>query len=70
MARVLLVEDEINVLKMTQMILTRAGHNVSGVSSGNAAMAEIDSAKTSGNHLDYDDQPDAGGLLWCCRGSD
>ena len=38
MAKILLVEDEVNVLNMTRMMLTRAGHEVIGVSSGHEAL--------------------------------
>ena len=54
MARILLVEDEINVLKMTQMMLTRAGHEVTGISTGKDAIAKVESEGGSSHHLDYD----------------
>lgn len=41
MARIVLVEDEINVLQMTKLMLTRASHEVRGFSSGQEAMAYI-----------------------------
>ena len=54
MARVLLVEDEINVLKITQMMLSRAGHEVSGFSSGLDAVRHIEMMGAEKAQLDYD----------------
>ena len=54
MARILLVEDEINVLKMTQMMLTRAGHEVTGISTGKDAIAKVESEGGALHQLPYD----------------
>ncbi len=51
MAQVLIVEDEVNVLKMTQMMLSRAGHTVTGFSSGKEAIAAILKAEKSDEGL-------------------
>lgn len=42
MANILLVEDEINLLRMTQMMLTHAGHTVKGLSKGVEAIRDIE----------------------------
>lgn len=42
MAKILLVEDEVNVLDMTRMMLARAGHEVVGVQSGREALAVLE----------------------------
>lgn len=54
MARVLIVEDEINVLKITQLMLTREGHDVSGFSTGNEAISNIEAAGMERHKLNYD----------------
>lgn len=50
MAKILLVEDESNLLIMTQMMMRRAGHEADGVSSGNEALERIRDRA----HFDYD----------------
>ena len=54
MANVLIVEDEVNVLKMTQMMLSRAGHTVTGFSSGKEAILSILKAEKTGEGLLWD----------------
>ena len=52
MARILLVDDEINLLKMTQMMLTRAGHEVVAKNSGKNAIEELAKSVETGTHFD------------------
>lgn len=47
MAKILLVEDEVNVLDMTRMMLARAGHDVVGVPSGAEALAVLEAEGAS-----------------------
>ena len=54
MAQVLIVEDEVNVLKMTQMMLSRAGHAVTGFPSGKDAISAILKAEKSDEGLSWD----------------
>ena len=53
MAKILLVEDEINVLNMTRMMLAREGHEVECASSGRQAL-EILESSDSGGSLSFD----------------
>ncbi len=54
MAKILLVEDETNLLKMTQMMLSKAGHDVVGLSSGKAAVSTIIKNGQQGQGLEFD----------------
>ena len=54
MARILLVEDEVNVLKMTQMMLSRDGHDVTGYESGQAAIERVKRDGAAGHGLEFD----------------
>ncbi|MBO4349536.1 MAG: sigma-54-dependent Fis family transcriptional regulator [Proteobacteria bacterium] len=54
MARILLVEDELNLLKMTCMMLSKAGHDVVEQSSGKKAIEMISNEGKSGHGLDID----------------
>ena len=54
MAKILLVEDEVNVLKMTQMMLSRVGHEVTGYESGQNAIAHIKQDGAHGHGLAFD----------------
>lgn len=54
MAKILLVEDEVNVLKMTQMMLSRAGHDVTGYGSGQAAIERMKQDGAAGHGLEFD----------------
>ena len=52
MARILLVEDEKNILKMTQMMLAKAGHEVTGMASGTEAISWIGGFGEAGLPID------------------
>lgn len=54
MAQILLVEDELNLLKMTKLMLEKAGHEVCGESSGKSAIEKIASEGKNGRGLKYD----------------
>ena len=54
MARILLVEDELNLLKMTCMMLSKAGHDVVEQSSGQKAIEMLSNEGKSGHGLDID----------------
>lgn len=54
MANILLVEDELNLLKLTEMRLKKAGHQVFGESSGAAAIGRIETEGSEGFGLRYD----------------
>lgn len=54
MAHILLVEDEQNLLKMAQMMLKRAGHEVDGETSGVQAISRLEKEGKEGHGLEYD----------------
>ena len=52
MARILLVDDEVNLLRMTEMMLRHEGHTVESHSTGLSALAAIDACRSGA--LPYD----------------
>lgn len=54
MAQILLVEDEVNLLKITQMRLRKAGHEVCAESSGRSAIELIENEGKLGHGLHFD----------------
>lgn len=46
MARILLVDDEVNLLRMTEMMLRHEGHSVESHSTGMSALSAIDACET------------------------
>ena len=54
MTKVWIVEDETNILKMTQMMLERAGYDVQGFESGMSAIEALARLGQAGNGLDVD----------------
>lgn len=53
MANILLVDDEVNLLRMTQMMLSQVGHRVETCTSGEEAIARLESSVNNGV-LPYD----------------